>query len=83
MTNIEAIQIVSQFVGWLGFFAMLPFLYRFVHAFCYYITGRLKKHQRLTIQRIQDGVIISETEISLDSKTPIVKQLEKLRRSSK
>jgi hypothetical protein len=79
----EAIHIVAQFIGWLGLLAMLPFLYRFVYAFSYYVTGRLKKHQRFIVQRIQDGAVISETEVSLDSKSPIVKQLDNLRGSSK
>lgn len=83
MTETEAIRIIAQFMGWLGLFVMLPFLYRFVYAFSYYVTGRLKKRQRIIVQHIQDGIVISETEVSLDSKSPIVKQLDSLRSSSK
>ncbi len=83
MTETEAVLIIAKFVGWLGVFVLLPFLYRFVYAFSYYVTGRLKKYRHIIVQHIQDGTVISETEISLNSNSPIVKQLDSLRSSPK
>lgn len=80
MTQVEAYQTIAQFIAWMGLLALSPMLYRLAYAFSYYITGRLKKRQTLIVQVMEDGVVIRETEITLDSKSPIVKQLDASKR---
>lgn len=82
MTETEAIQTIAQFIGWAGLLVLSPMLYRLAYAFSYYITGRLKKRHKLVIQSLKDGVVVSETEVYLDSKSPIVKQLESNKRGT-
>jgi hypothetical protein len=82
VTQVEAYQTVAQLIAWTGFLALSPMLYRLAYAFSYYITGRLKKRHTLIVQLMEDGVVISEAEISLDSKSPIVKQLDACKRGT-
>lgn len=79
MNETEAIQIIAQFIGWAGLLAMSPFVYRLVYAFSYYLTGKLKKRETLIIQIMKDGVVVRETEVRLDSKSPLVQQLNDVR----
>lgn len=82
MTEQEAIRIIAQFVGWTGLLALTPLLGRLAYAFSYYLTGRLKKRQKLIVQFMEDGVVIREKEVFLDVKAPIVEQLDAIRKGN-
>ncbi|HBR1848129.1 TPA: hypothetical protein L9M49_005133 [Klebsiella quasipneumoniae subsp. quasipneumoniae] len=82
MSELEAIKIISQFLGWAGLLALTPFLYRLAFALSYYITGRLKKNQKVIVQYLKDGVVEREVEVSLDSNDPIVTQLDSIRQDN-
>ncbi|CAI2428953.1 Uncharacterised protein [Serratia proteamaculans] len=76
MAETEAIRIISQVVGWIGLIALFPYLYRFGYAFAYYLTGRLKKHHKIIVQYKEEGKVLREVIVDLDSSSPIIKQLE-------
>jgi hypothetical protein len=82
VSEVEAISIISQFIGWAGLIAFVPLLYRFGYAFSYYLTGRLKKHQKLIIQYKKDDQVINEIVVNLDSKSPLIKQIEAAKRGT-
>lgn len=82
MNETEAIQIITQFIGWAGLLAMSPLVYRLAYAFSYYLTGRLKKKETIIIQLMEDGVVIKEAQIQLDSKSPVVQQLNAAKKVS-
>lgn len=76
MTELEAIHVISQAIGWIGLLALSPFLYRFSYAFAFYLTGRLVKRHKILVQYKEDGEVVREVTVRLDSRSPIVKQLE-------
>lgn len=80
MAETEAIHTIAQFIGWIGLLALSPMLYRLAYAFSYYISGRLKKREKLIVQILKDGVVINETEVTLDSKSPLVEQLKSIKK---
>jgi len=71
----EAIQTIAQFIGWMGLLTLSPFVFRLACALSYYLTGKLKKRETLIIQFMENGKVVKETEVKLDSKSPLVQQL--------
>lgn len=75
MNETEAIQTIAQFIGWMGLLTLTPFVFRLAYALSYYLTGKLKKRETLIIQFMENGKVVTETEVKLDSKSPLVQQL--------
>lgn len=76
MNETEAIQTIAQFIGWMGLLTLSPFVFRLACALSYFLTGKFKKRETLIIQFLENGKVVKETVVKLDSKSPLVQQLD-------
>ncbi|MGJ0639128.1 hypothetical protein [Xenorhabdus bovienii] len=80
MSEQELIQFLSEISLWVGLLLLSPFLWKFSYAFTYYLTGKLKKKSIIIIQRKHNGIVIDERIINLASTSPIVEQLDEIKK---
>ncbi|MEY0576961.1 hypothetical protein [Providencia manganoxydans] len=76
MTELEAYTILLKLVFWIGLISFCPFLYKFVYAISFYVTGKIKTKEKIIVRITIDDKPTKNVEISLNSNSPIVKQLE-------
>ncbi|MEN3785472.1 MULTISPECIES: hypothetical protein [Aeromonas] len=71
MTN----DMLVQLLGWLGLILSSPMLYRMFYLLCMLIGRALRNQQEITIQHVHDGRLVSSVTLRLDSKEPLIRQL--------
>lgn len=76
MNELEAYTIFVKLALWVGLISFCPFLYKFVYAFSFYMTGKLKTKEKIIVHITIDDKPTKSVEISLNSNSPIVTQLE-------
>lgn len=75
----ETLNLILQAMGWVGLIILSPFFWRFSHAFFKYIIYKLFPIKTLYVEHKHDGVVIKRIKIRLDSKDPIVRQLNNIK----
>lgn len=75
MTN----DMLVQLLGWLGLILSFPMLYRMSYLLCMLIGRALRNQQEITIQHVHDGRLVSSVTLRLDSKEPLVRQLNSIK----
>lgn len=71
----ETLNTILQAIGWIGLIVLCPFLYRFSCALTKYIYYKLFPLKTLWVEYKHNGILVKRIKIKLDSKDPIVRQL--------
>ncbi|WP_334325319.1 hypothetical protein [Gilliamella apicola] len=71
----ETLNTILTASGWIGLIILCPFLWRFSCAFIIFIYYKLFPYKTLWVEYKHNGVLIKRTKVKLNSKDPIVRQL--------
>lgn len=76
MTELEAYTVLLKSAFWIGLISFCPFLYKLAYAFSFYLTGKIKTKEKVIVQIKTDRKKTKHIVIMLNSKSPIIKQIE-------